>query len=287
MFTAIDLTFLKGEILTKVMLDELYQFPKTVLSLQYHNFPDGILCGTAIFEEDGEIFMDKGLIKYQDTFYRMETTFPLSRFVADHFEDGRCVPQKSYKIVLIPSKNVIDKREGQVSLTLMPEILQTSEEAKGIPIAFFNSINQTVKLPHFSPSLELKEFSKFVKTVSFSMVAVPYASQSGVTFHPYLFSKIKDSLQLKPEKTALDYMILQEIAKNKVIELEFLELIVKDFVKEKKWEQLNQLPFLQRREELLLNFVQSLLVRSQAIPLTVTGETQQSATTRIGTGGSL
>lgn len=287
MFHAIDLSFFKGEVLTKVMLDELNQFPRSILAIEYHSFPEGILCGTDIYEKDRQIFMGEGLIKYKDSLFRMETPYCLSEFVQNCMAQGQCLPQNSYKIVLVSSTEVIDKRKGQVSTTLTPKLFLQSHntpDAEGIPIAFFSPISGNVILPRFTPSLDQKEFRKFIKSGSFSMVAVPYSSQSGITFHPYIFSKIQEILQVKPDKSPLDYMILQEIIKNKMIEMGFIELLVKDFIGEQRWATLPE-DTLARREEILLSFVQSLVQQPTSRP-TATSEVKPR-TERNNIGGRL
>lgn len=260
MFNAIDLSFTKGEILTKVMLGELYDFPKAILGIQYHNYPDGIISGTQFIQDDDEIFIDKGIVKYSNHFYRLENRFNLSEFIANL--DETCKADIRYKIILVPKEIPIDQRNGQISKELIPCVHRQSDNVDGIPLLYFKLFKGNIKIPNFDANDEEGIKNYFCSASSFSVVHIPYSGQTGTTFHPFIFEKLKEMLIVKSEKSNLDYIVLNEIIKNNIIELEFIEILVKEEIGKEEWDELCNEESQVKREKLLSYFIEKLQCRA-------------------------
>lgn len=61
--------FNKGRILKKEMLENLRDFPRNILEVQYEDFTDGILCGFTPSIDKNMITFSKGITKYNDMLY--------------------------------------------------------------------------------------------------------------------------------------------------------------------------------------------------------------------------
>lgn len=236
MFNYIDLHFQKGEILTEVMLTELNQFPRQMFALPYENRKNAIVQGANIVKRQEEIVMEKGVALYQGELYRMEEECSLSAVVAEFFEGGEGALDTDYKLVLVSQQpENRDQRKGQVFQSLVPQVFLQSKDVEGICLLQFNTSSGALKIPVKGTISSIEDLKKVVKSTSFSVVNVPYSGGTGQTYHPYLFAKIKEFLVGKKEKTSIDYMVLHEIMKNRVLELEWMALMMSDLLNESKW----------------------------------------------------
>lgn len=258
MFYAVDLTFHKSEILTKVMLDELRDFPQAVLFQHYHSYPDGIVAGTFIYEENEQIFIDKGIIKYHDRLYRMGERFNLSSFIKGQILEN----QTSYKLVLSEEKtSPIDDRNGQIKTTLEPKISLRSEEVSGITLAYFTLYNTAIKIPTLPEHPNEKNMEQYFKSAAFSMIHVGYCGNSGTTFHPFIFSGIKEILKQKENKSVEEFLILNEIIEKNYVEIELIETILQCHLKD-NWESMEKMELAERRETILSQLVKYLFLKN-------------------------
>lgn len=61
--------FNKGRILKKEMLENLRDFPRNILEVQYESFTDGIICGFTPSVDKNTITFSKGITKHNDMLY--------------------------------------------------------------------------------------------------------------------------------------------------------------------------------------------------------------------------
>lgn len=229
LFKNIELQFNRGVILTQEMLRELQAFPKDNMNIQYAMYPDGILAGTDLTEkeaenEETEIWIKKGLIKYKDCIYRMAEDINLTQCIKRWTEEGKIEEQINYKLVFMPGSPIcLKERCTQVLYPMQLVVFPKSEENEGIFFAQFKMADRgKINLFH---TIDMKDISR---AVYWNMIECPYSCRGGVTYHPYIFEAIKRLLMNKKERTSLDYMIINEISMTGIISFSFVEMILKD-----------------------------------------------------------
>ncbi|MGI5871522.1 MAG: DNA and RNA helicase [Bacillota bacterium] len=65
--------FSKGSILKKEMLENLRDFPRNFAQIFFKNYSDGIIAGTDLEVGQGQITVTKGIIKYGDRLFMLES----------------------------------------------------------------------------------------------------------------------------------------------------------------------------------------------------------------------
>lgn len=217
MFYNINLQFKKSEILTKVMLDELRDLPNEILSIFYDKYENGIIKGTDIYQENDDVFISKGLIKYENNFYRMNEDFNLSEYIAEN-DLGN---QNFYKVIFEKSSSTkIDSRETQVKTVFDIKVVSIDHQFDGIELFRLKLFEEKVILP-----TNIKEM---LNSAFFDITKCNYATKNGLTFHPFVFSIIKNSIKNQTRKTQIEYMLINEILSNDVIDIEFIKTFIAD-----------------------------------------------------------
>ena len=229
MFKNLELTFKKGTVLTKEMLEELQAFPKDSLDILYDRYPDGILAGTDLTEKEAEngkniIYIKKGLIKYKDCIYRMTEDINLTEQIDQWIDQGIVEEQTSYQLVFTPKEQeFLEGRSTQILYSLQLKVFPKSEKAEGIIFAQFKLLDKgEVALFH---EVDMEDISR---PAYWNMTECHYACKEGVTYHPYNFEMIKRKLLSKKRRSPLDYIILNQITMTGMLSFKFMELILND-----------------------------------------------------------
>lgn len=229
LFKRIELTLQKGTILTQEMLGELQAFPKDILNIWYDRYPDGILTGTDLIETTDdtgkiEVWISKGLIRHCGCIYRMSENINLSQCIKEWTRQGRIQEQVLYKLVFVPGKQVLlGGRNTQILYPVELTVCSQSEETEGIFYARFKMLEKgKVALFH---DVDREDISK---ATYWNMTDCPYACRGGITYHPYIFENVKRMLSSKKRKSQLDYIILNEINRTGTVNIELIQMILKD-----------------------------------------------------------
>ena len=74
--------FRHGAILTKEMLNVVYDYPRDFLCLKYDKYSDGIISGLdfKILHEDNSLVLTKGIVKYKNELYFLLEDVNLTKF---------------------------------------------------------------------------------------------------------------------------------------------------------------------------------------------------------------
>lgn len=249
MIKNIDLKFNKSSILTKVMLDELYEFPKDIVNIYYDKNYDGILQGTQLNQKDDNWYINKGLIKFDGDLYRMNEDLNLSKYINNLLEVNLIKPQSFYKLVIVKEENSIniDNRPTQIQTTLTFKVFGGNEKIKNKFIIFsdFMLINNNI-LPNLN-------FNNLIDSKEFNMIDCPYSYKGYITFHPTIFKCINDYLIEKSNKTGIEYVMINEILTNSVLDINFIKTLIND--KSEKKYMLFKIDTLEEKELILRDFI--------------------------------
>lgn len=244
MFKKINLAFDTGNILTGQMLNELYHFPDDCLSIKYDKYPDGILSGTEIISKNDSIFITKGLLKYDNKFFRMNTDINLTSLIKDMYERGELKGQIDYKLCFIHEKETcIDGRESQKKEVMKLNVSRKSEEIKGIVFAYFQLNNNTIFLDDDD-----------IECTFWDMTGCLYSCRRGYTYHPYIFEQIAKKIENNHKLDSDKLMILNKIYEDGVVNINLIKSLV-NHAKKLNYE-LYADDSLERRKSLLTDFIE-------------------------------
>lgn len=218
MFWDMEFAFRKGTILTKEMLQEVYDYPRDILDILYDGWPDGILAGTALEERSGSVYMKKGLLKYQGRIYRMMKDCDLTQFVSERLSPNDSV--ENYKLVFSPEEPVsIDGRDTQVRRGMRLRLLYSNKSVEGIEFARF-------RLPASKKiTISDKEDWEDLSGAKFwNMSECPYSCRGGTTFHPYIFRVLQD--RLTQGEQPWNYCALEQLSTTGILSMELIRTIL-------------------------------------------------------------
>lgn len=80
-----EIEFKRGKILTTEILEEVYQFPRIYFDILYEDYPDGIIEGFNLFNENNDIYLSKGIVKFKGNIYFSGDKLKISN---DNFCEG-------------------------------------------------------------------------------------------------------------------------------------------------------------------------------------------------------
>ncbi len=240
-FYNIDLKFIKTEVLTQVMLDELYEFPRSFANIKYNNYGDGVLFGADIENRDGDVFITKSVVKYKGLFYRLDDDYNLSEYIRIIKANNEIQTSTDYKVVLVLSESMaIDNRNSQVRTFLDIRVYPINEEVQGVCLVSFKiAMGDSLDLPNYPDveNLDYKHVLNYIECSSFNMLLMPYSLPNATTFHPSIFRIIKNALIQKKNKGIFEYSIINQIATNEVLDIDFMKAIFYDYADEDVLEQ--------------------------------------------------
>lgn len=233
MFYNIDLEFNKGSILTKNMLEELYNFNHDYINIKYNNYLDGIILGVDLFDNknnnENEYYITAGLLKFQGNIFRMITDFNLTRFIKNEFDSKRIEIQNKYKIVFeLKTDEYVDKRTSYRRKSMELSILEVEEQYEGIVFANFELSIRGELIVENKIDFDAKKILSYFNSSLFSLLECPYSFNNCSTFHPKVFTNIKEILVKKQRKTAVEYSIINMIIADKVLSTEFMVIFIND-----------------------------------------------------------
>ena len=72
MLTNTEVSFTHGTVLTREMLEAVYEYPREFMQLQYGGHSDGILYGMDFFQRYDELWLGRGIFKAGDIVVALE-----------------------------------------------------------------------------------------------------------------------------------------------------------------------------------------------------------------------
>ena len=222
--------FRHGAILTKEMLNVVYDYPRDFLCLKYDKYSDGIISGLdfKILHEDNSLVLTKGIVKYKNELYFLLEDVNLTKFFS---QQNLEISRKSRYLQL--KMEIKDNKENVQEKLLMLVVLDNAFDERNIPLCRFRWNGSEIKIPKIN-YLDETIFDDFIDNQSYlNVVDTPYAYLKEATYHSMLFKAIGEYLNNKKNKTILDYIILIQIQNNIVLSMETIKSYILFSGKEK------------------------------------------------------
>ena len=222
--------FRHGAILTKEMLNVVYDYPRDFLCLKYDKYSDGIISGLdfKILHEDNSLVLTKGIVKYKNELYFLLEDVNLTKFFS---QQNLEISRKSRYLQL--KMEVKDNKENVQEKLLMLVVLDNAFDERNIPLCRFRWNGSEIKIPKIN-YLDETIFDDFIDNQSYlNVIDTPYAYLKEATYHSMLFKAIGEYLNNKKNKTILDYIILIQIQNNIVLSMETIKSYILFSGKEK------------------------------------------------------
>ncbi len=222
--------FRHGAILTKEMLNVVYDYPRDFLCLKYDKYSDGIISGLdfKILHEDNSLVLTKGIVKYKNELYFLLEDVNLTKFFS---QQNLEISRKSRYLQL--KMEVKDNKENVQEKLLMLVVLDNAFDERNIPLCRFRWNGSEIKIPKIN-YLDETIFDDFIDSQSYlNVIDTPYAYLKEATYHSMLFKAIGEYLNNKKNKTILDYITLIQIQNNIVLSMETIKSYILFSGKEK------------------------------------------------------
>ena len=214
MLTNKILNFPHKAILTKELLQEIYQYPREFFRLIYNDYADGIISGLNYFI-DGEknLILSAGMILFDGEIYFLAENTNIS----DLAEKNNLVDGRDYYI--LPQK---ESQKKSPCLTENKLILNFSEEEQNFSLGKFRFKSKNdFNLPTLSDSDD--PFENIFRSSTFDLLDIPFADKGEATFHPQLFDLVKNFLATKENKTPFDYSILTHLQNHEILSMQTIK----------------------------------------------------------------
>ena len=206
------ISFQSGEILRSEMLQSLHDFEKNIATISYQTHADGIVAGFDFAEQNGELIMLPGIVKFEGELYLLDKALNITEickaapdsqyYFGFTFEKG----EEKHNILTKTMQLSLDKERSKLDL-LLGKVLE------GMRPGDLPTISNTASLANFSE-----------QNVYYNILLLPYSlANSKTTWHPYVFREIARFLQAKNEKDYLDYSLLFTLENNPLLDLATLE----------------------------------------------------------------
>ena len=197
--------FKKGSILKKEILENLRDFPRDFLNVNYNNLSDGLISGCNIDIEDFFIVVDKGIIKYKSKLYL------LNEKVKIEYKDLN--EEFMLKIIFLPEEidNSFSYFHSKIELTTNLEL-----EDNQMELCRFK-LNKGAKLRR--NYIDFNDFSTEFNTIN--IINIKYSGEQNYTLHPEIIKNFVRSIS-KYERDSDDFFFSILCLNSKSIEREVI-----------------------------------------------------------------
>lgn len=209
MFTRKNLQFPHKAILTRGMLQEIYDCPREFFRLMYDGFSDGIICGLNYFVRDNALILSAGIFRLEGEMYFLAQDFNLSALA----EKNNLTDSQKYAVIL---KKISRQSEQCIEeIALEP----TFSAGGGVTLGEFTFYGADgFRLPELDSGDD--PFKNIFRQSVFNLLEIPVAAKGDATFHPQLFKLVREFLSAKKNRTPFDYAILVQLQSDETIPLE-------------------------------------------------------------------
>ena len=242
--------FQKGRILSAEML-ELLQRKILQNWKPLENAPDGIISGLHLEMREGKLWLTKGLVKLADLVYELSEDIAIDTLPKD-FSSSDCTlaitqadPERTGQSVVTESAELQWIKYG-TEVTVPHIIIGTAHRPDGTTVKLHSVITD-------DPKTHLRNML-FPEDGFFSFPYCNYIINSNLTFHPLVFSWIRQSLENKRNKTIMEYTLLMLLYQSPVVAVDVLRTYVKRYADNPDDPALQQL----EGADLLLHVIQTI-----------------------------
>ncbi len=223
MLTKTEMRFPHKALLTAVMLEEMYEYPREIVRLNYRDQSDGIISGLEYVIRNGELILTEGLLKFEGEIYMLSSAVNISELA----EKCGLMSSGIYDINLSRAMGI--KRD--VCLTeerLEIRFLDVERENVGAGGFTLGTIHYTGRDRFTLPALSDGEnaFEHFFEPSRVDVTKVLVSARTQATFHPLIFRAVEKFLETKPDKTFMDCALLVTLQTVGSISVETLKAYV-------------------------------------------------------------
>lgn len=211
MFERVEVVFPHKAVLTSAMLGVLRNYPDDYFRLSLKNHSDGIIAGLEYEQADDDLHLASGIMKWQGEIYFLREKINISKLMASASSG------KTYYLYLAASEDK-SRQECINYKQLQIRVSDNKEDCLSLGRVFIHGKGKLTL-----PELDLNapdQFGQFVSDSKFNLLDVYYSALGGPTFHPYIFTAIKQFLRQKKQKTMMDYAILVHLQSSPVLDTE-------------------------------------------------------------------
>lgn len=212
-----EVQFRTGIILTKEMLQELYDYPRNVLESRYVSYGDGILYGLSWREErSGKHVICSGALKFGGEIYFQSEPFCVEDFLSLHCP-GRLEVDGKYRLFFMPQE--IAEEPGRKVISLELTLVKNAELESAKQKGFYYSYVR------FDGEKGLQVIDDKDCVYGLYAGTKPY----GYRLPLYILESMLSTLEEKKNKHSLDYEILKCIYNGTTMPTELAILYVHEY----------------------------------------------------------
>ena len=210
-----EIKFPHKAILTRGMLQELYDNPRELMRLMFSEYSDGIISGFDYLIKDGNLILTSGIFRLNEEIYLLHEDLNISELA----ERNSLKLDESYYITF--EEKIYDKEPCLTEKRLELKFSMNKPQYNLGSFVYLGAKNFI--LPAFTEESVDKIFLRGV----FNLFEVPFAQRNCATFHPLLFRFVKDFLSHKKDKTPFDYALLIHLQNSDTVSMATLAEYIK------------------------------------------------------------
>lgn len=218
-----NIKFERGSILTKNIIQNIYDYPRDLINIMYSNYPDGIIKGLEIHKKDNNIFLSKGILKYDNEYFFLKENLDMESLF-NNLNEGT-----SYAIYF-ENKGECKVEDNFISHKLELKIISCDDykkldNSKVFFLGEFTYNDETkIKFPNELIDLKKKRHS------CFNNINVNYSGYKENTFCPNIGQLILNHLKLKKNISPLDFTLMCELSKEQTLSYETICFYIKNVI---------------------------------------------------------
>ena len=211
-----------GMLLSKEILEQM-NYQSNLFRLQYSNYPDGIIYGLELLEEDDLLYLSPGLVKQNGQYFFSADRINLFELL-DEFDDVQSIDFTGYYAVAFVSREAEQVNEGIISACLE---LKLCERNKLMPddiiVSEFQYHNKKRKWNYNNRSpIEKLTAQLHCENYYYTFMNVRYSMSGENVFSPHIYRLMKACLSEKNNKSAADMALLFTLSQNQIVSFEVL-----------------------------------------------------------------
>jgi hypothetical protein len=216
MLKNIKLTFEKGSILTSEMLISMDSFPKEFSRLLYTNYSDGIISGLNFYYYENNLYLNEGILKYENKLFLMTLPENLSNKMSN-LEEGK-------KYFICATKIDNDEKQNITNRFLEIHFLETKQDFCFASLIFRK--NLPIKLDYTT----IKDFSdnNYLKISYFN-----YSCLNESSFPPAIFSIFAKELSEKENIPEICFDFISRAFNNETISIHYIKYFIYQILNKK------------------------------------------------------
>lgn len=214
--------FESGMLLSKEMLEQL-ESQTHLLEMQYHSYPDGIIYGLEISENDGKLFFSPGLVKLGGKYYYISESIDIWRML-DTIDANWKENTVDSALVLAPCEpeNI---HQGVISECLDFKLVSQNEISSDV-VCLAEFQYYTGKRDWNGNDQKADEALRnqlHTNGTAFSFLNVRYSLPNESVFSPYVYGIMRSCLEQIIPPSAEDVSLIFMLSQNHIVSFEVLK----------------------------------------------------------------